>query len=96
MAALTAGVNPEDTWRLYAALAAEAGVTPEVRVDSPDVVCGEMVHEDGRRFVWLINLSDVERTATPILASGSLVDEAGAVVTDVTLPAFGVQVLERP
>jgi len=95
MAALTAGVNPEDTWRLYAALAAEAGVVPEVRMDSPDVVCGEMVHDDGRRFVWLINLSDVERIATPILASGSLVGEAGATVAEVTLPAFGVQVFER-
>ena len=94
MAALTAGVNPEDTWRLYAALAAEAGVTPEVRVDSPDITCGEMVHEDGRRFVWLINLADSEQTATPILASGSLVDEAGVAVAEVTLPAFGVQVLE--
>ena len=54
-----------------------------------------MVHEDGRRFVWLINLADAERTATPILASGSLTGEAGESVADVTLPAFGVQVLER-
>jgi len=65
-----------------------------VRVDSPDITCGEMVHEDGRRFVWLINLADAERTATPILASGSLVEEAGTSVAEVTLPAFGVQVLE--
>ena len=89
MAALTAGVNQEDTWRLYAALAAEAGVVPEIRVDSPDVVCGEMVHDDGLRFVLLINLSDAERAATPILASGSLVDDAGAAVTDLTLPEIG-------
>jgi endo-1,4-beta-mannosidase len=96
MAAETAAVNPEDTWKLYRALAVEAGVTPEVQLDSPDVVCGEMVHEDGRRFVWLINMTPDPLTASPRLASGSLRGiDGGTPVTSVRLPAFGVAVLER-
>lgn len=98
MAAQTLGVNPEPTWRLYAALAEVAGVTPEVRVHDPRVVVGEMVHESGRRFVWFISQSEAPISFTPILASGRLRPLTPGGASDVTsrleLPAFGVSVLE--
>jgi hypothetical protein len=40
MAASRATSNPEPTWRLYSALAEEAGVDRPVRVDDPRVVSG--------------------------------------------------------
>ena len=42
MAARTPRVNPEDTWRLYSALAADAGVSRPVRVDDPRVLVGRV------------------------------------------------------
>lgn len=94
MASESAAVNPEDTWRLYAALAVEAGVQPEVRVASPEVVVGELVHEDGHRLVWLVNMVDAETVAEPVVAEGSLIPLGGGdPVSTVTLPAFGVTVL---
>jgi hypothetical protein len=97
MVAETAAVNPEDTWRLYRALAFEAGVPPEVSVDSGDVAVGEMLHEDGRRFVWIVNLAGTDAVVTPkIVGSGPLVPLGGqGSVTTITLPPFGVEVLER-
>jgi hypothetical protein len=99
MAAQSLGVNPEPSWRLYAALAEVAGVTPEVRVHDPRVIVGEMVHESGRRFVWFISQSDAPLAFRPILASGhlrSLAEGGPAKVTsELELPPFGVSVLER-
>src|SRR4029453_1480818 len=40
MAARSPGVNPEDTWRIYSALAIEAGVERAVRVDDPRGLVG--------------------------------------------------------
>lgn len=50
-------VNPEDTWRLYDALADEAGVERSVRVDDPRILVDGLSHRDGREFAWLINAS---------------------------------------
>lgn len=50
-------VNPEDTWRLYDALADEAGVERPVRFDDPRVLVDGLSHRDGREFAWLINAS---------------------------------------
>jgi endo-1,4-beta-mannosidase len=96
MAAQTMAVNPEPTWRLYSALAEVAQALPEARVNDPRVIVGEMVHEDGRRFVWLINASDAALVCTPIIATGTLRDlthqrrQSG-----VELGPFAVSVLER-
>lgn len=97
MAAVTGAVNPDDTARLYAALAADAGVVPEVTIPSPDVVVGEMHHADGRRFVWFINMTDADVTAAPTVADGvALVPLGGGeTVSTVTLPPFGVEVLQH-
>ncbi|GGB15858.1 mannan endo-1,4-beta-mannosidase [Flexivirga endophytica] len=51
-------VNPEDTWRLYDALAVAAGVERPINVADPRVLTDGLTHRDGREFGWLINLSD--------------------------------------
>lgn len=56
-AARSARVNPEDTWRLYDALAETAGVERPVRVPDPRVLTDGLSHRDGREFAWLINAS---------------------------------------
>ncbi|WP_129842189.1 cellulase family glycosylhydrolase [Streptomyces sp. RFCAC02] len=99
MAAVTPRVNPEPTHRLYAALAAEAGVTPGVTVDDPRVLTGRMDHEDGRVFVWFVSQHDEPLTVTPVLAPDAgtlraLDGAAEAPLTAVTLPPFGVTVAE--
>lgn len=96
MAALTMGVNPEPTWRLYAALAEVAGVAPEVCVPDPRVIVGEMLHADGRRFVWFISESEARVSCTPRLSAGTLRElEGGAVKIPLELEPYGVRVLER-
>lgn len=94
MAARTARANPEDTHRLYAALAEVAGVRRPVTVDCPHIGADLLLHTDGRRFVWLVSQSPEELTVRPA-ADGTLRDLAsGAPVTDVTLDPYGVRVLE--
>ncbi len=87
-AAVTAAVNPESTWRLYDALAIEAGVRRVVTVADPRVSASEMVHDDGRSFIWFVNHSDEEVTVSPVVD--------GALPTPtVRLSAYAVEVLER-
>ena len=70
LAALTPRVNPEPTHRLYDALAFEAGVVRDVRVEDPSVHVGELVHRDGRRFVWLISQSASPLVVKPVVGDG--------------------------
>ncbi|MHA3703230.1 cellulase family glycosylhydrolase [Jatrophihabitans sp. YIM 134969] len=70
LAARTPRVNPEPTSRLYDALALEAGVVRDVRVEDPAVHTGELRHEDGRRFVWLISQSAQPLVVKPVVAPG--------------------------
>ncbi|TMR14383.1 beta-mannosidase [Nonomuraea zeae] len=94
MAAVTPAANPEPTWRLYRALARAAGVVPAVSFDTPLVNASLMRHEDGRIFVWCVSQSGAETAATPVVTSGVLRDAAGADVTGVVLPPYGVIVLQ--
>jgi endo-1,4-beta-mannosidase len=89
-------VNPEQTWRLYAALADLAGVEQQVSVDTPDVLVDGLVHRDGRRFVWLVSESDGPLRVHPRLpAGGRLVPlGGGATVEEVELAPYGVTVLQ--
>ena len=93
-AAETPFCNPEPTWRLYQALAAEAGVERPVTVADPRVTAAEMLHEDGRHFVWLVSHSPEPLTVAP-QTQGSLADLDGAPVTEVDLEPYGVVVLQR-
>ncbi|WP_461156275.1 beta-galactosidase trimerization domain-containing protein [Saccharopolyspora tripterygii] len=92
-AARSTRVNPDDAHRLYAALADIAGVDREVVVDDPRVLTDVLVHEDGRRFAWLVSQHPGEATATPRTA-GSLRSFNGEAVSEVTLAPYGVEVVE--
>lgn len=95
MAARTFGVNPEPTWQLYAALAEIAGVSPCVRVADPQVVVGEMRHQQGRRFIWFLNQRDGVLECTPSVSRGELRELDGSPVRmPLALEAFDVRVLE--
>ncbi|MGA5700487.1 glycoside hydrolase 5 family protein [Peterkaempfera bronchialis] len=94
MAAVTPRVNPEDTSTLYDALGAHAGVRRPVTVADPRVSTDRLIHEDGRTFVWLVSQAREEVTVKPAIAEGSLYELDGTAVDAVTLPVYGVRVLE--
>ncbi|HEY5230885.1 MAG TPA: beta-mannosidase, partial [Galbitalea sp.] len=81
------------THRLYAALAAESGIVPDVRVGDPQVMVSELVRDDGVRLIWFVSQSEESLTVTPALRAGGLFDGAAA-VESVELEPFGVVVLE--
>jgi endo-1,4-beta-mannosidase len=101
LAAAQGRVNPEATWRLYRALAAEAGAVPPVTVPDPQVLVDGLVHEDGTRFVWLVSESADDVKARPRIAEGEDVTDGTVLSTldgdpvgeVVALPPYGVAVL---
>lgn len=94
MAARTARANPEQTHRLYAALAELAGAARPVTAGSPYVAADTLVREDGTRFVWLVSQSADELTVRPS-ADGELHELTGGdPVVDVVIAPYGVRVLE--
>jgi hypothetical protein len=66
LAARTPRVNPESTWRLYSALADEAGVSRPVRVADPRVLVG-LVRSRGSRTAVLVNTSRDTVVVEPLL-----------------------------
>jgi endo-1,4-beta-mannosidase len=95
LAAASARVNPEPTWRIYDALATVAALDRPVTVEDPRVMAAELRHADGRSFVWLISQSDTEVTVKPTV-KGRLADlHTGLPADEVTLDAYGVRVLQR-
>jgi hypothetical protein len=98
MAAATPDVNPDDTARLYAALAAEAGVRPPLPVDDPRVFADGLVRADGTRFFWLVNSVADAVSVTPAAPPGAVLHDlaSGEPVESVALPPFGVRVLRCP
>jgi endo-1,4-beta-mannosidase len=87
--------NPEPTWRIYDALADEAGVRRPVQVDDPRVMCAELVRDDGIRFVWVISQSPEPVEVVPTAAGSSLTRRDGSAVDSVKLTPYGVEVLVR-
>jgi hypothetical protein len=96
LAASCGRVNPEQTWRLYAALADLAGVQQQVSVDSADVLVDGLVHQDGRRFVWLVSQNDGPLRVRPRMPAGSVLIplDGGDPVDEVELGPYGVSVLQ--
>ncbi|MDI2028072.1 cellulase family glycosylhydrolase [Saccharopolyspora sp. TS4A08] len=92
-AARSTRVNPDDSHRLYAALAAISGVEREVVVDDPRVFADVLVHEDGRRFAWLVSQHSRETTVSPQCA-GSVRSLSGEPLSEVLLAPYGVEVVE--
>ncbi len=94
MASCLDRVNPEPTYRLYAALAELAGIRSPLVVDDPEVFTDTLVHDDGRRFAWLVSQSAQEKTVTPVVRDGRLLElGTDAPVEKVTLDGYGVRVL---
>jgi beta-glucosidase len=87
-------VNPEDTWRLYDALADVAGIRRPVVLDDPEVFAQTLEHADGRRFAIFASQHDRPCTVTPEVASGALRTLGGEAVAEVALGAYGTQVRE--
>lgn len=102
LAAASSRVNPEATWRVYRALAVEAGAATAVSVPDPRVLVDALEHEDGTRFVWLVSESPDELKAELRFGAdhrgGALETLDGTPVVDtVTLAPYGVRVLrQRP
>lgn len=69
MAARTPRVNPEDTWRLYSALADAADVPRPVRVEDPRILAGRLRTGGGERAL-LVNCSPDTVGVEPIVQPG--------------------------
>ncbi len=96
LAASCGRVNPEQTWRLYSALAECAGVESAVTVDSPEVLVDGLVHRDGRRFVWFVSEHEGPIVVHPrVMAGARLIPLGGGdPVRQVDLAPYGVTVLQ--
>jgi endo-1,4-beta-mannosidase len=95
MAARTPRVNPEDTWRLYSALATEAGVERRVRVADPRVLVG-LVRGAGRELAILVNCSGDAVVAKLLTAGGAELEPAASTLAldplaVVSLPVHGAR-----
>jgi hypothetical protein len=89
MAARTPRVNPEDTWRLYEALAASAGVVRPVSVADPRIVAGAVRHGRSSTFI-LVNCSAEPIVAEPVVpAAGG----EGRALAPLAIGPLGVAVL---
>jgi endo-1,4-beta-mannosidase len=88
LAARSAAVNPESSWRIYSALAAEAGVARPVRVDDPRVLVGRLRCGDSAKALF-VNCSGDRIAAEPIVAGVELDLPPGGV----TLAPYGVAVV---
>ena len=85
-------MNPEETWRLYDALAVVADVERDVRLDDPRVFTDALVHEDGRRFVFFVSQHDTAVTVEPTVAGGELRTLDGDASPSVALDPYGVAI----
>ncbi|MGA9762089.1 MAG: cellulase family glycosylhydrolase [Gaiellaceae bacterium] len=88
--------NPNDTVRLYQALAREAGAVAPVRVERPDVHVDRLVRDDGKVFAFFVSYSPDRLEVEPELADGaSLHDLAtGTPLQRIALMPRGVGVAE--
>jgi endo-1,4-beta-mannosidase len=91
MAARTPRANPEDTWRLYDALATAAGVARPVRVADPRVLVGRLGGRDVETVLF-VNVSGDAVLAEPVLADGV---ELQPSVGPFALAPYGVAVARR-
>ena len=90
MAARTPRSNPEDTWKLYAALGELAGVARPVRVDDPRVLVGRLQGRGAETVIFVNSSSDTVQ-AEPVVAGGDTLVPAGTL----TIGPYGVAVARR-
>ena len=80
-------VNPEDTWRLYDALAELAGVRRPAHVEDPRVLADVLADDDGGELVVVLSQHDEPVERTVIHADGRR--------TEIRLPGLGATILHR-
>ena len=98
MAARTPRVNPESTWRLYAALAAAAGVQLPLAASDPRVMTGRLRTGAGEVAV-LVNTS-AQRVEVGLVTTGTASygrDDAapGEALRQLVLAPFEIEILSR-
>lgn len=86
-------INPEPTWRLYEALAEEAGIVRDLVVADPRVLSATMIRDDGAEFGWLVSESSEALTVLP-QSSSAIHSLDGVPLTTVELAPYGVEVVE--
>jgi endo-1,4-beta-mannosidase len=96
MAALGARVNPDDTVRLYAALAREAGASAPIRVERPDVHVDRLVRDDGKVFAFFVSYNPGPLEVEPELENGASLHDltSGKPLERIALASRGVAVAE--
>lgn len=93
-AAMRSRVNPEDSYRVYSALAEVARVSRKITVDDPAVMTDVLVHQDGRRFAWILGQNTETIRVVPRVA-GTVHDLTTAErLYEIALPPYGVRVVE--
>jgi hypothetical protein len=96
MAALTPRVNPDDTVRLYDALARHAQARRPVTADDPQVACDTLTRDDGTLFAVLASHAAEALTVKPVVSTGGglITLDGKQVAESVTLSPFGIEVFE--
>jgi endo-1,4-beta-mannosidase len=94
--ALGMAANPNDSVRLYRALAREAGAEAPLRVEHPEVHVDRLVRDDGREFAFFLSYSPQALELTPELEQGGALHElsSGARLERISLSPRGVVVAE--
>jgi endo-1,4-beta-mannosidase len=90
-----ANVNPEQTHRVYRALAARAGLSWTIRSRRPDVLADTLVDGEGRLLAWLVSQSEGPVCARVDVAPGLQlqdVETGERLDAEVELPPYGVRV----
>jgi len=95
MPALTPRVNPDDTVKLYDALARHTGVRRLITADDPRVACDTLVRDDGALFAVLASHAAEPLTVKPALpCGGELTSLDGEEVSEgVELGPFGIKIM---
>ncbi|MEP7178343.1 MAG: hypothetical protein ABI775_04595 [Pseudonocardiales bacterium] len=92
-AARTPRVNPDDTVRLYQAIARHACVDPGVHSDDVRILSDVLVRDDGRQWAVFVDQSADAVSATPHAADGQFRDKRRDLESVVIAP-YGVSVFE--
>jgi endo-1,4-beta-mannosidase len=92
MAARVPSANPENTWQVYSALAASAGVSRPARVNDPRVLVGAVRPRPGAETFLFVNCSGASIPLEPILEDGV---ELRPQAEPPILEPFGVLALPR-
>lgn len=96
MTALTPRVNPDDTVKLYDALARHAGVRRLITADDPRVACDTLVRDDGALFAVLASHAAEPLTVKPALPCGgelTSLDGKEEAAEGVELGPFGIKIM---